>query len=209
MIPLIGGAVVLGLSSGFAPGPLLALVIAQTLRYGPREGIKVSIAPLITDAPIIALSVFLVSRFAGMQPVLGIISLAGGLFVLYLAWETFRAQNPSADAVSDRAGSIGKGITVNALSPHPYIFWITVGSPIIIRSYRESPASAIFFILSFLTCLIGAKVIIALLVGRSKKILTGKTYRAIMGFLGIALFVFSIILIRDGLALSGIMTKFP
>lgn len=209
MIALIGAGVVLGLSSGFAPGPLLALVIAQTLRYGPREGIKVSIAPLITDAPIIGISVFLVSRFAGMQAVLGAISLAGGLFVLYLAWETFRAQGPSAGEANDRAGSIGRGIAVNALSPHPYVFWITVGSPVIIRSYRESPVSAILFILSFLVCLIGAKVIIALLVSRSKKILTGKAYRFIMGSLGIALFVFAVTLIRDGLVLSGIMTKFP
>lgn len=209
MIPIIGAAVVLGLSSGFAPGPLLALVIAQTLRYGVREGIKVSIAPLITDAPIIAISVLLVSRFAGMQPVLGTISLAGGLFVLYLAWETFRARHPSAGAASDRARSIGRGIAVNVLSPHPYIFWITVGSPVIIRSYRESPASAILFILSFLVCLTGAKVVIAVLVGRSKKVLTGKVYRFIMGLLGIALFVFALILMRDGLVLSGIMTKFP
>ena len=209
MIALIGAGVVLGLSSGFAPGPLLALVIAQTLRYGPREGIKISIAPLITDAPIIALSVFLVSRFAAIQAVLGAISLAGGLFVLYLAWETFRAEDPSAGEANDTPGSIGRGIAVNALSPHPYLFWITVGSPVIIRSYSESPVSAILFILSFLVCLIGAKVIIALLVSRSKKILTGKAYRFIMGFLGIALFVFAVILIRDGLVLSGIMTKFP
>jgi threonine/homoserine/homoserine lactone efflux protein len=209
VITVLAAAAVLGLSSGFSPGPLLALVIAQTLRYGTHEGIKVSIAPLITDVPIIALSLFIVSRFAGMNMVLGVISLAGGLFVLYLAWETLRAPHPSAVPANDRAGSIGRGIVVNALSPHPYIFWITVGSPVIIRSYRESPSLAILFILSFLMCLIGAKILIAVLVGRSQNILTGKVYHFIMGFLGLALFVFAIFLIRDGLMLSGIMTKFP
>jgi threonine/homoserine/homoserine lactone efflux protein len=41
----------LGLSAGVTPGPLLALVIAQTLTHGPREGGKVALAPLLTDAP--------------------------------------------------------------------------------------------------------------------------------------------------------------
>lgn len=209
MISVIGAAAILGLSSGFSPGPLLALVIAQTMQYGTREGIKVSIAPIITDVPIIAVCVFLVSRFAGMQSILGLISLAGGLFVIYLAWETFRARHPSADIPRGQAGSIGRGIAVNALSPHPYIFWITVGSPIIIRSYRESPAWAVLFVFSFLVCLIGAKVLVAVLVGRSKRMLEGGLYRFIMGFLGIALFVFALILIRDGLSLLGVMAKFP
>lgn len=209
MIAIVGAAIILGLSSGIAPGPLLALVIAQTIRYGTREGIKVAIAPLITDAPIIAISVFIVSRFAGAGSVLGVISIAGGLFVLYLAWETSRAHHPSADIANARVESLGRGIAVNALSPHPYIFWITVGSPIIIRSYRENPAWAILFVVSFLICLTGAKVLVAYLVGRSKKILTGKAYRLIMGSLGLALFVFAIILIRDGFVLIGLITKFP
>ena len=209
MIPLIGAAAVLGLSAGFSPGPLLTLVIAQSRRYGTREGIKVAIAPLVTDAPIIAVSVLIVSRLAGIHYALGIISMSGGLFVLYLAWETFRAEHPSSGMPQVRAGSIARGIAVNALSPHPYIFWITVGAPVVIRAYRESPLWAVLFIVSFLVCLIGAKVLVAFLVGRSKKLLTGKIYRLIMVSLGIALFIFALALIRDGLKLSGIIAKFP
>ena len=78
---------------------------------------------------------------------------------------------------------------------------MTVGSPIIIRAYTESPANAAVFIISFLICLIGAKVFVACLVGRTKKFFTGKVYRFIMGFLGPALFVFAVLLIWDGFAL--------
>jgi len=35
------------------PRPLLALVLAQTLRHGAREGCKIALTPLVTDAPII------------------------------------------------------------------------------------------------------------------------------------------------------------
>ncbi len=209
MIAVMGAAVILGLSAGFSPGPLLALVISQALRFGTREGIKVAIAPLVTDAPIIAMSVFLVSWFTHLYYVLGLISIAGGIFVIYLAWETFSARYPSGDMAQDRARSIGRGIAVNALSPHPYIFWITVGAPMILRAYGEKPENAFFFIFSFLVCLIGAKVLVAYLVGRTKRIFTGTVYRAIMRLLGAALFIFALFLLRDGLVLLTILTKFP
>ena len=41
----------LGTSSGLSPGPLLTLTIAQSMRYGYREGIKIAAAPIITDLP--------------------------------------------------------------------------------------------------------------------------------------------------------------
>ncbi len=42
---LISG-LVFGLSGGLTPGPLLALIITQSLRYGPREGIRIAIAKI-------------------------------------------------------------------------------------------------------------------------------------------------------------------
>ena len=51
---------------------LATLVVAQTVRYGFFDGLKVAIAPLLTDAPIIALSVLLVGQLAKFESVLGI-----------------------------------------------------------------------------------------------------------------------------------------
>ncbi len=50
---LIVTAAFLGLSGGLTPGPLLTLVVSETLKYGTQAGIKVSLAPLLTDTPII------------------------------------------------------------------------------------------------------------------------------------------------------------
>ena len=52
MFSALTAGILLGLSAGFAPGPLLTLVIAQTLKHNVREGIKVALAPLISDFPI-------------------------------------------------------------------------------------------------------------------------------------------------------------
>jgi hypothetical protein len=39
-------------------------VLAQTLRHGAREGCKIALTPLVTDAPIIALALALAAKLA-------------------------------------------------------------------------------------------------------------------------------------------------
>ena len=74
--------VMFGLSAGFAPGPLLTLVITQTLQHSTKEGIIVAAAPIITDVPIVLISFFILYNLSSLGPTLGIIAAAGGLYVL-------------------------------------------------------------------------------------------------------------------------------
>jgi threonine/homoserine/homoserine lactone efflux protein len=196
--------VVFGLSAGFSPGPLLTFLISQTLRYGTREGIKVAIAPLLTDLPIILLTVFLLTRLAHYQTLLGLLSLIGGLFVLYLAYQTFRTGKLETDVQEIKCGSLSRGVIVNFLNPHPYLFWLSVGAPTMVKAWAEDRFSAIAFVTSFYLCLIGSKVFLAILAGNSRRLVTGKAYTYLMRFLGILLLIFSIFLLRDGLILLGL-----
>lgn len=85
---LISG-VVFGLSAGISPGPLLTLAISETLKFGKKEGVKIAIAPLITDIPIILLTVFILASLSKIGIFLGFISLIGGLFLFRVAYENF------------------------------------------------------------------------------------------------------------------------
>src|SRR5512137_2771018 len=110
MITALASGVVLGLSAGLSPGPMLALVLAQTLRHGSREGCKIALTPLVTDPPIILVALALATRLAELHSLLGIVSVAGGVFVLYLAWESFRPAHHQAEAPPERPRSWVKGI---------------------------------------------------------------------------------------------------
>lgn len=125
---LVSG-MILGLSSGLAPGPLFTLVLSETLRYGLGSGVKVAIAPVITDLPIIILTLIVISNFSGIHLIMGVISLAGALFVAYLGLETFSSTGLDDGDVLSEERSLHKGIVANLLNPHPYLFWMTVGSP--------------------------------------------------------------------------------
>jgi threonine/homoserine/homoserine lactone efflux protein len=191
----------LGLTAGLTPGPLLALVVAQTLRHGTREGLKTALAPLITDLPIVVLVIVAIAFLSRSQVVVGWISMAGAVFVAYLGIDTIRSRPPDPDLPQQPAKSWFRGAAVNALSPHPYLFWFRVGGPILLRARDEGPAEAAAFILGFYGCLIGSKALSAVLVGRSTGFLRGRAYRAVLALLGAALIAFAFVLTFEGLAL--------
>ena len=203
MLEFLSAGMLLGLAAGFSPGPLLVLVISETLRHNIRAGIKVSIAPLITDIPIILISLLILNRLAGFKPVLGCISMLGGLFIFYLGYESMKTIGMELNLSSVNSSSFRKGVITNALNPHPYIFYMTVGAPIIFKSIHQNFLATVAFVGSFLLLLVSAKVILALVVERSRTFLQGPVYIWVIRVLGALLLFFSFILFRDGLRLFG------
>lgn len=201
---LIGA--LLGLSAGFAPGPLMTLVISETLQHGVSNGIKVAIVPVITDLPVIIVTFYLSARLTELDHILGMVSLAGGFFILYLAGNNLRTVAVAVDINNlPRPRSIMKGILTNILSPHPYMFWLTVGAPVLGNAMKESFIYALVFVAVFYACLVGSKILLAVITGKSRAFLTGKAYIYTMKLLGVLLCVFSILLFHDGLRLLGVI----
>ena len=201
MFEFLSAGTLLGLAAGFTPGPLLVLVISETLRHDIKAGIKVAIAPLITDIPIIVISLLVLNRLANFKIILGCISIFGGLFILYLGYECLKAKGVELDLTSHSANSFKKGVITNALNPHPYIFYMTVGAPIIFKSLNQNILSTASFVGSFLFFLVGSKVALAMVVERSRSFLQGSVYIWVLRILGILLLFFSMVIFRDGLKL--------
>lgn len=194
----------LGLSAGMAPGPLLTLVVSETLAHDIRAGVRVALAPLVSDLPIVLLTLFILSKVSGFQSVLGGISLVGGGVIFYMGIQGFRT--PGAVLMEKKVPrSLTKGVLVNFLSPHPYLFWISVGAPAMGRAMAVNIGAAIFFVASFYLFLVGSKVGLAVFVGRSKSFLKGRIYRVTMKCLGGALCCLAIFLFKDGLGLLGFL----
>ena len=49
MTSLLVNGLALGLYAGISPGPLLSLIIAESLRGGWPAGFRIALAPLVTD----------------------------------------------------------------------------------------------------------------------------------------------------------------
>ncbi len=182
----------MGLAAGLSPGPLLAMVVTQTLRHGPSEGVKTAFAPLVSDLPIVLAATLLLAKVADRGPVLGLISLAGAVFLAYLAVEGLRAAGLEVEAAGTRTPrSLVRGTLANLLNPQPYLFWLTVGAPTVLGGLERGWLPPALFVGSFYLCLVGSKVALALLAGRSRALLTGRAYLYVLRVLGVLLLLFA------------------
>ena len=204
-ITFLFSGVVFGLSGGLTPGPLLTLVISETLKHDVKEGIKVAIAPLLTDLPIVFITIFVLSRLGNILPLLGAVSLLGGAFLTYLAYESISFKGVDIDLEQEKPQSMRKGVIVNFLNPSPYMFWFTIGAPLVLKALNIGVFSAFLFIFGFYVFLVGSKVVVAVVVGKSRFFLKSKNYIYTVRFLGIILLVFAGLFLKDSLQLFGVI----
>jgi len=198
-LAFLGEGLLLGLAAGIAPGPLLTLVISESLTHGRREGIKTALSPLFTDAPIIVLCLFLLQQLNHYGGIIGILSFAGAAYLVFLGIENigFRQIPPTDDPAPPHA--LRKGIITNLLNPHPYLFWVTVGTPLLVNAAAVHWLGVVLFLAGFYSCIVGTKVTVALLAAGAKSFLAGKVYIYIIRVLGLVLLVFALLLLWEGL----------
>jgi threonine/homoserine/homoserine lactone efflux protein len=201
MLATLTAGVLLGLSAGLTPGPMLTLVISQTLRHNVREGMKVALSPLFSDLPIIVLTLWALSRLTGFQRIMGLLSLVGGFYVVYLAWECFQSGEVGAVPADDKPRSLRKGVILNLLNPAPYLFWATVGGPLIIQPQEGRIAAATLFLVSFYALLVGSKMTLAWLTGRTRRLLSSRGYIWMMRLMGLLLVGFALVLFQKAAAM--------
>ena len=186
-----------GIGYGFAaaaqPGPLQTYLISQTLLKGWKRTLPAAFAPLLSDGPVIALSLLILSQVPpGLQRFLYI---AGGLFVLYLAYGNYKSwKNFDPDRPTIKTGtqqSILKAALLNALNPNPYIFWSLVTGPILVNGWRQTPVYGVGFLTGFYITMILGLMSIILVFGLARQF-GPKVNHLLLGISAVALFSFAV-----------------
>jgi threonine/homoserine/homoserine lactone efflux protein len=161
--------IVLGFSASATPGPFMAYLISQSVRNGWRRTLLAAFAPLLSDTPILALVLLVLTQLP--TAFLFALKIAGGLFILYLAWGAYasfkRFDAESAAALEPEAGrqNVLQAAVMNLLNPNPYIFWATVGGPILIEGWRLAPILGGIFLIGFYIVLIGGLILLIIVFG--------------------------------------------
>ena len=134
-----------------------------------------------------------------------IISFIGAGYLVYLGWESVRFKGIELTSHKIQPRSIRKGIFANVFNPNPYVFWVSVGAPLILKASASSVLTPYLFIIPMYTCLVGTKIVTAILLGKSKQFLKTKNYIYILRGLGLLLFLFAAYFYRDAFGFFGII----
>lgn len=191
---------ILGMAYAFAaavqPGPLQTYLISQTLSHGWRRTLPAAFSPLISDGPVIVLVLLVLSRVP-VWLVQGL-RLAGGVFVLYLAWGAVKAwRGYDAQQMAPAPSSLLRAALVNVLNPNPYISWSLVLGPLLLKGWREAPANGVALLAAFygtmVLSLAGTIVLFA-----AARNMGPRVTRALIGLSSVALACFGCYLLWSG-----------
>ena len=197
---LLVSAIIFGISNGLSPGPTLALVISHTIHHDYRAGIKVACSPLLFGIIIVPISVFTSLQLDAYNKALGLISILGATFIAYLGVKQLLLKKIKLDKSVNELKSFRYGAFANFASPYAYIFWLTVGGPLIIRTKVSSLPAAVSFVIIYYFCLVGSKILLALIIEKFRFSIE-RGYSYIMHLLSVTLFIFAYFIFKEGILL--------
>ena len=145
----IGGS--LAFVAAVQPGPFQAYLLSRVTATGWRRTLPAALAPLLSDGPIALLALLVLGRLSlGVQSIL---RLAGGAFLLYLAWGAYQQWRRDDSQPSEQAEKVPKTLIeaalVNLLNPNPYLGWTLILGPTVIAAWQEAPSSGVAVVVAF------------------------------------------------------------
>ena len=172
-------SILLGAGFAFAaaiqPGPLQAFFLSSVVQRGWRRTLPAAFAPLISDGPIALLALFVLAR---LPEVLGaLLQAAGGAFLLYLAWSTFRNwqrwSEPEEEDHRPTPRTLLQAAVVNLLNPNPYLGWSLVLGPAFLAAWEDSHAGGVALVAAFYSTMITYNAGVILLFGTAHHLKPG------------------------------------
>ena len=82
---------------------------------------------------------------------------------------------------------------------------MTIGAPTVLKASENGFAPPLLFIVGMYVSMIGAKISIATLVGKSRKFMSSSIYKNLIRALGLVLLIFALYFIREALIAFGII----
>lgn len=186
---LVAGGL-LALMTGYLPGPFTTMVASAGLHRGVGAGARLSLVTLVTDLPPMFLTAFVLTRLD--NEILRFIGLLGGAIVIYLAVRVFRRADdplPERIQVKDELHDLLALAAGGLLSPAPWLFWLVVGSPLLVRAVSLGWWEAAAFGGSFFGVLIATQISVAWMASHGGR-LAGERWRGrVLRAVSVLLFV--------------------
>jgi threonine/homoserine/homoserine lactone efflux protein len=184
---------VIGLTGALAPGPTLVATINASLSGDWTAGLKVSLGHIVIETAIFLLIVLGLAAVA--QPYTAAIAAVGGMALVVFGVMTIAGSRTVSLAASP-AGAVANpytaGLITSAANPYFWIWWLSVGSAMVIAGLEGGLVLAGIFMVGHWCADTGWFTLVSAGVSRGKTILSDRTYRWVMAGCGVFLVLFGL-----------------
>ena len=188
---------VIGLTGALAPGPTLVATIQASLKGDWTTGLKISCGHMVVEAVIVLLIVLGLAAVA--QPYTALIAVIGGSALIVFGVLTLRGfRDASLTVVSQEAGKTPAtspymaGLLTSAANPYFWIWWLSVGSTMVIAGLEGGLVLAGAFMIGHWAADTGWYTLVSTGIARGKTIISDRIYRMVMAACGVFLILFGL-----------------
>jgi threonine/homoserine/homoserine lactone efflux protein len=184
---------VIGLTGALAPGPTLVATINASLAGSWTAGLKISLGHILIESAIFLLIVLGLSSIA--SPYTAVIGGVGGIALIVFGIMTIQGSR-TASLTTPGTGSAANpymaGFLTSAANPYFWIWWLSVGSAMVIAGLQGGIFLAVVFMIGHWGADTGWFTLVSTSVSRGKTILSDTAYHRVMAGCGIFLILFGV-----------------
>jgi threonine/homoserine/homoserine lactone efflux protein len=189
LLDFILKAISIGFSAGVTPGPLQAIFLSLAIKGGWKKALPAAFAPIVSDGPVVLLVLLVLNNLP--ENFLVALQIAGAIFLLYLAWDAFKAYRnyQAIEEVQTTSGwgTLLKATLMNILGPGPWLFWSLINGPNLLQAWEIAPWWGILYISSFYGIFILTNITLIVLFSSMRKM--GEKVRQVLLLLSAILLV--------------------
>ena len=190
MIELLAIGFVIGLTGAAVPGPMLFATIEASLRRGWIAGPLIVLGHAAVEVLICAV-IFLGFSIAN-DIIFNIVSLVGGGALIIFGMMTIgSSRNATFDVKRGIAGSpVASGILTSVSNPYFLIWWLTIGSSMVMDGLKIGFVAAALFIIGHWIADMVWYVSVSIISSSGGKLMSNRTYRTFLTGCGVFLVCF-------------------
>ena len=152
MFPILLSVVVISFSGVMIPGPMFAVTLAKSYK-SPLAGTQISLGHAVIEVPLILLIYFGFARFFESSIAQLVLGILGGAMIIWLGIAMFRARAEVVQGGKDLPyNAFIAGILTSGFNPFFLLWWVTIGSMLIMKFLDFGTTGLIVFIVVHWLC---------------------------------------------------------
>jgi threonine/homoserine/homoserine lactone efflux protein len=179
------------------PGPLFSITAAESAKRGAVAGPLIIIGHGILELSLVILIILGVAPFLTTPSAKSVISIAGGLMLIYMGYRLIRDGRGARLLVSVGEAQKGmhpvfSGIVGSISNPYWIIWWVTIGMGYLVSSLKFGMIGVAVFFIGHIMADLGWYSIISFAISKGKKVIGDRGYRLLLYSCGAFLIVFGL-----------------